>query len=122
MQPDMSTMVFVAGSGLVSGLGCKIVYDWLNRRGDVPRARNGFLTSSEILAHCANQQKMLRELIEGGFQIVATELRSHLIQVDERLNRGDNNFDKIEAELRSVVDELKTINRGGNYTDRNDKA
>lgn len=112
MNPELLQPILYGGSGLGVGLGVKILYDWLDSKGRVPRAGNGFMTSEEIFAHCANQQRMFREAIESGFSVMATELRGHLQRVDERLDRGDRDFDKIENDLREVVQDLKNIGFG----------
>ncbi len=96
-------LVFVGG--LITfcfGLVGKIVFSWLNgrRTARVPRAGNGFLTLSEIQAHCAGNHGTFKKLMKAEFKAI-------LIEIQLRLKSGDDKFDTLEGRIKGIEGTLE---------------
>lgn len=102
MDP-LSKSILLALVGVVLGLMAKIVWDWLKNRGvDVPHAGNGFMTLSEIQDHCSRQQAGCAQVIRGEFAVMEAKLQA-------RLDRGDKQFDVIEARIGAQGEQIAAM-------------
>lgn len=102
MDP-LSKSILVALGGVLGGLAVKIIWDWLaNRRAEPPHAGNGFMTLSEIQDHCGRQQAGCAQVIRGEFAVMEAKIVA-------RLERGDKQFDIIEARIGAQGEQIAAM-------------
>lgn len=85
---ELSVINLLAGAG--AGVGGKIIFDWLSNRGKIPLSKNGFVTLTDLKAHCADQQTAYREVFGaqiGALTASVSGLREEMKEIKDWLNR-----------------------------------
>jgi len=96
--PVYAELTILVGTALGSAVGALKIKGRQGKKqtsAQVPHAKNGFLTLSEIEDHCQNQQTACNRLMKSEFKLMKTEIQ---IQLDQ----GDKTFRELRREIRKL--------------------
>jgi hypothetical protein len=105
--------ISIAVISLLIGVVGKIIWDWLNRRSEIPRASTGFISLDELTEHCRRQQA-------GCVQLLRTEVKLLASKIDGRLGMGDHHFDSYDRRLEKIEKQLEKLIKMGKINGRDD--
>jgi len=110
-------LVSCAVGTLFFGVIARILWTYLEGKGNTPKAGNGFITGDSLVAYCTGKHSTDGELIDARFKVFETtvtadinDVRKDIKAVHKRLDDGDKRFDTLDVNVEQIISGIKKLN------------